>query len=104
MNLPNFNRRRRKLEPVKFVTVEQAFKPQVEVVALTDLSGWVDRDRKVKFHIGVGRRGCMDIDTAREFKAKGYVEIVEGQELVAPVSQDEMDELLSTKITISLGG
>jgi hypothetical protein len=102
MNIPNFNRRRRRLEPVTFVPVEQAFKPQVEVVALTDLNGWVNRDQKVKFHIGKGRHGCIDVDLAREWKAKGYVQVVNGE--VPEVSQDELDELLSTKTTITLGG
>lgn len=102
MNVPNFGKRRRALQPVTFVPVEQAFKPQIKVRATRDLNGWVDRDRKVKFHIGAGRIGFMDADTAREFKAKGYVEIVEGQ--VAPVSQWELDDLLATKTTISLGG
>jgi len=102
MNIPNFCGRRRRLQPVTFVPVEQAFKPQIKVQALVDLNGWVDRDRKVKFHIAKGSIGCIDADAAREFKAKGYVEIIEGQ--VAPVSQDELDQLLSTKVTISLGG
>lgn len=102
MMIPNFVQRRRRLQPVTFVAVEQAFKPQIKVRALSDLNGWVDRDRRVKFHIGKGQIGFMDADRAREFKAKGYLEIVEGQ--VAPVSQTELDDLLSNRITISLGG
>lgn len=102
MNLPNFQRRRRALQPVTFVTVERAFKPQVKVRATRDLNGWADRDRKVKWSISHGRVGCIDADRAREFEAKGYVEILDGT--VKPVSADELAEMQSTVTTIGLGG
>jgi hypothetical protein len=99
--------RKPELKPVKFVAVERAFKPQVKVRATRDMSGWVDRGektgRRVKFHIGKGRIGLMDAEHAREFAAKGYVEILEGGEQIKPVSEDEAAEILSTVTTISLG-
>ncbi len=102
MNLPNFIRRRRRLEPVRFIPVEKAFKAQVKVRATRDLSGWVDRDRRVKWQIPAGREGCIDEDVAREWHAKGYVELVEG--VVRPVSEDELAEMLSSVTTVRLGG
>jgi len=100
--LPNFNRRRRKLEPVTFVPVERAFKAQVKVRATRDISGWADRERRVKWTIPAGRVGCLDADKAREFEIKRYVEIIEGE--VRPVSEDEAAEILSTVTTIDLQG
>lgn len=102
MNLPNFTRRRRSTEPTRFVSLEQAFQPQVKVRATRDLNGWANRDRKIKWSIPHGRIGCIDADKAREFAAKGYVEILDGT--VKPVSAGELDEMLSTVTTIGLGG
>lgn len=101
IGLPNFQRRRRKLEPISFVPVERVFKPQVKVRATRDLNGWADRDRRVKWHIAHGRVGCLDEDVAREFEVKGYVEILDGQ--VRPVSEDEAAEFLSTVTVLNLG-
>jgi hypothetical protein len=95
-------RQRHELEPVRFVAVERAFKPQVKVRATRDLSGWANRERRVKWSIGKGRVGCLDEDVAREFLAKGYVEIIEGGESIKPVSADEAAEILSTVTTIGL--
>jgi len=100
MNL--FARRRRRLEQVRFVPVERAFKPQVKVRATRDLSGWANEDRRIKWHIGAGKIGCMDADAAREFQVKGFVEIIEGD--VKPVSEDEAAEFLSQVTVIGLGG
>lgn len=100
--IPNFNRRRRRaLEPIRFVPVSQAFEAQVRVQATRDLSGWVNRDRRVKWEIGKGRVGYLNASTAREFEVKGYVRILAGD--VVPVSEDEAAEILSTTTTISLG-
>lgn len=97
---------KKELEPVRFVTVEQVFQPQVKVMATRDLSGWADRGdksgKRVKWHIGIGRVGHLDADVAREFNAKGFVEILEGE--VKPVSEAEMAEFLSQVTTISVGG
>lgn len=94
-------RARRNLDPVQFVPVEKVFKPQVRVRALNDLNGWADRKKRVKWHIGAGRIGCLDEDKAREFAIKGYVEILDGT--VKPASDDEIAEVMSTVTTISLG-
>ena len=101
-NTPNFDRRRWRAKPVTFVPVSRAFKAQVKVRATRDLSGWADRDKKVKWEIGKGSIGCMDHDHAREFAAKGFVEIVEGE--VKPVSEAEMEEFLSQVTVIGVGG
>lgn len=101
MNLPNFNRRRRRLQPITFVPVEKAFKPQIKVRATRDLSGWADRERRVRWHIGAGREGCMDEDKAREFATKGYIEIVEG--VVRPVSEAEAEAYFSQMTVIGPG-
>ena len=101
MNIPNFARRRRKLQPVRFVAVEKVFKAQIKVRATRDLNGWANRDRRVKWHIGAGRVGCLDEDTAREFQTKGFVEILDGT--VRPVSEAEAEEFLSQVKTITMG-
>lgn len=101
MNLPNFTRRRRKLEPITFVPVAKAFEAQVRVQAVRDLSGWASRERRVKWHIGRNQVGYLNAEKAREFQVKGYVRILEGD--VQPVSEDEAAEILSTSTTISLG-
>ena len=89
-------------DPITFVPVEQVFKPQVKVRATRDMSGWADREKRIKWHIPIGRIGCLDADVAREFHAKGFVQIIEGE--VEPVSEDEKAELLSQVSTIGLGG
>lgn len=96
-------RKSRDLRPVTFVPIEQAFKPQVKVQAVRDLSGWVggDKRNRVKWEIGKGRIGCIDADKAREFAAKGFVRILEGK--VEPVSEDELAELLSQVTIIGPG-
>lgn len=94
--------KRAELKPITFVTVEQVFTPQVKVRAVRDLSGWASRERRVKWEIPKGRIGCMDAEKAREFAAKGFVEVLEGE--IRPVSQDELDEFLAQVTTISVGG
>lgn len=93
--------RRKPDRPVKFITVEQAFKPQIKVRVLKDLNGWADRSRNIKWHIGAGKVGCIDEDKAREFAIKGYVEILDGT--IKPYSSDEAAEILSTVTTIGPG-
>lgn len=101
IHLPNSSRRRARLEPVTFVPVSRAFKAQVKVRATRDLSGWASRDKRVKWHIGHGRVGCMDEDKAREFAVKGFVEILDGE--VKPVSEQEAAEFLSHVTVIGPG-
>lgn len=93
--------KRKELKPVTFVTVEQVFKPQVKVRATRSLSGWADRQKRVKWDLPAGRVGCMDADVAREFAAKGFVEVLDGE--IRAVSQDELDEFLAQVTTIKVG-
>lgn len=102
VNIPNFRRRRQALEPVTFVPIERAFRPQVKVRATRDISGWADKDRRVKWEIPCGRVGCIDENVARDFQIKGYVEILDGT--VRPASEDEIAEVLSTVTVVDLGG
>jgi hypothetical protein len=101
IGVPDFKRRRWKLKPVTFVPVSRAFKPQIKVRATRDLNGWADREQKVKWHIPTGSIGCIDAETAREFAAKGFVEILEGA--VRPVSEAEAAEFLSQVTIIGPG-
>lgn len=59
-------------QPIKFIPVTKAFKPMVEVVFLADVSGWVNRDRRIKFHAGAGSTHAIDEDNALDWVAKGY--------------------------------
>lgn len=93
--------RRKPERPIKFITVEQAFSPQVKVCATRDLNGWADRQRRIKWSIAKGAVGCMDEEHAREFAIKGYVQILDGT--IKPYSEDEAAEILSTVTTLTLG-
>jgi hypothetical protein len=101
-NHPNFIRRREKLKPVEFQPVSEVFEPQVGVIPKSDLSGWVDRRRKVKWSMSAGRKYYLNEAKAREFETKGFLDIVSGA--VAPVSDDERAEFLSQVTRISMGG
>lgn len=101
MLLPNFRRRRQKLEPVTFVPVSKVFKAQVTVQAKLDLNGWANVEKRLKWSVGKGELFYMDEDKAREFAVKGFVRVIEGD--VKPVSDDEAAEIKSTSTTITLG-
>ncbi len=88
--------------PVTFAPVSKAFKRQVRVIANRDLNGWLHRGSKVKWSIPAHRPVWIDEDKAREFQAKGYLEILEGK--VKPVSPDEAAEYLSQITVIGMGG
>ena len=92
-----------RVQPVTFVPVERAFKPQVKIRATHDLNGWVDRRRNIKWHIAGGTIGYVDEETARQWMAKGYAELIEGN--VRPVSEDEAAEFLAqvTRIGVPRG-
>lgn len=102
-NLPNFERKRRRMEPVEFVPITKAFKRQVQVVANRDLNGYLYPGSDKKWHIPAHRPVWIDEDKAREFQAKGYIEIVGGKK-IKPVSPDEAAEFLSQVTTIGMGG
>ena len=93
--------RRPPFKPVTFVPVEKVFKPAVKVRSTRDVNGWADVERRKKWAMRDGQIAYIDEDKAREFQAKGYVEILDGT--VKPVSEDEAAEFLSTVTTISLG-
>jgi hypothetical protein len=99
---PNFARARERLIPVKFEPVSKAFKRQVKVVANRDISGWINRGRRQKWFIPAHKPVWISEDKAREFQAKGYLEIIEGK--VKPVSPDEAAEFLSQVTSIGMGG
>ena len=44
----------------------------VEVIFLNDLSGWADRDKRVKYHAAAGSTHAIDWDNAVDWVAKGY--------------------------------
>jgi hypothetical protein len=86
----------------KFVTPAQAFKAQVKVQFTRDCSGWVNRERGIKWHAAKHKVVTMDEEHAREFAVKGYVLILDGT--VKPVSEGEAEEMLQSVSTINLGG
>jgi hypothetical protein len=90
---------RRRAKPLKFVTPSEAFEPQVEVRMLKDVTGWVDRGRREKFHLGAQRTYMVDEQTAVEFITKGYA----AGELPREVSEDERAEIRSVMTTIGVG-
>lgn len=102
-NLPNFRRRRAKLEPIEFVPVRHVFKPMVQIRMKVDLSGWVGdkRDRR-KWAMGAGTYPIIDEDKAREFVAKGWAEFTDKPR--KPLSADEIAEYDAQVTKISLGG
>lgn len=100
-NIPNFNRLRLKAKPTQFVSPGDFFEPMVAVVAQKDVSGWVDRDKKIKWSMSYGRKYHLDRKTAREFMVKGYV--YGPQDLTDDVSDDERADILSNVTIISVG-
>jgi hypothetical protein len=92
------------IQPIKFVTVERVFPHEIKVRARSDVSGWVDRGKKsgkpVKWSIGAGRVAYLDHKTAREFIAKGFVDLVEGE--ITPLSEQELAELRAEVTRVSL--
>lgn len=91
---------RRKLQPIRFVPVAQAFAPQVEVRFAQDVTGWVDRGRKQRYHFNGGCSYRIDEQLAVEFITKGYCQ----GELPRAVSDDERDDIRSAITTIGMGG
>jgi len=95
-------RKRKDLHVVKFVPVSKVFKPMVEIRFLVDISGWVDRDKRIKWSAAANTVEIIDEDKAREFVAKGYAEFVKRPK--QPISQDEQDEHLATVTQLTPGG
>jgi len=92
------NRQRKEsLKPVQFQTVN--WKPQVEVTFTRDVNGWLDQDKRIKWHFAAGSTHMVDEEHAVEFIVKGYAT----GELPREVSEDEKAELRSVMTTIGLG-
>lgn len=100
-NLPNFVLRRRKREDITFVEPREVFKPMVAVVAKKDISGWANRDRKVKWSMSAGTKYYLDRETARKFMVKNYVYGPPG--ILDDVSDDERAEIMSEVTIIGMG-
>jgi hypothetical protein len=96
--------------PVTFVPIEKVLVPQVEVIALSDISGWVTDDGKIgpkylakkgnRIHLRAGEKYTVDEPTARAWIAKGYVTPTE--DLKKPLSEDEIAELRSDLTVVGL--
>jgi hypothetical protein len=85
------------LQPVRFESVN--WQPQVEVTFVCDISGWLDRDTRVKWHFGAGTKHMVDEQHAVEFIVKGYATGT----LPRLVSDDEKAEIRSVVTTVGLG-
>ena len=90
------------MTPVTFAPINKVFRPQIQVRALRDIAGWADYASKTRYSMKAYTLYYIDEPTAREFEAKGYVEIVKGH--VRPVSDAEREEFLSQITNIGLGG
>lgn len=75
------------------------WQPQVEVTFTRDVTGWLDRDRRVKWHFAAGNTAMVDEQHAVEFIVKGYATGI----LPRKVSDDERAEVRSVMTTIGLG-
>jgi hypothetical protein len=89
----------RTFRPVEFVPIEGVLKPQIEVTALADISGWVtdsgelgsklQSSKRRKFSLRAGATYYIDEPTARAWIAKGFV----SGDLAKPLSEDEIADL-----------
>lgn len=100
VNLPNFVRRREKLEPIRFEPVTKVFQPQRMIRMRQDVNGWADRRARIKWQLSAGKEYAIDEGKAREFCIKGYADPV-GWEVNA--SQDEIAQTLSSVTVINMG-
>ena len=89
--------RKEALKPITFEAVN--WSPQVEVTFTQDVTGWLDRDNRVKWEFQAGQTAYVDEEHAVEFIVKGYAT---GQ-LPREVSDDEKAELRSVMTTIGMG-
>ena len=89
--------RREALKPVRFEPVN--WQPQVKVRFTRTVTGWLDRDRRIKWEFHAGTEHYIDEAHAVEFIVKGYAT----GELPRPVSADERAEIRSNMTTIGLG-
>lgn len=92
----------KEVTPVTFAPINHVFKPQIQVRALRDIAGWADYATKTRYSMKAYTLYYISEDKAREFEAKGYVEITKGK--VKPVSDAEREQFLSEITNIGLGG
>ena len=90
-------RQHKELYPVEFQPVN--WQPQVEVTFTRDVNGWLDVDKRIKWHFAAGSTHMVDEQHAVEFIVKGYAK----GDLPREVSADERDEIRSVMTTIGLG-
>lgn len=86
-------------KPVTFVSAKDAFKPQVKVTMTRDVNGYVNRARRIKWHLAAGQTYYVDEEKAVELIVKGYAH----GELPRAVSDGEREEFESQKQVIRLG-
>jgi hypothetical protein len=98
---------------VEFVPIEDVLEPQVEVTALSDISGWVTdkgvlgpkylaEENRRKISLKAGEKYYVDEKTARSWTAKGFVTPTE--EFKQPLSEDEVAEYRSELTTLGMEG
>lgn len=89
--------RKEALKPITFEPVN--WSPQVEVTFTQDVSGWLDRDSRVKWEFRAGQTAYVDEKHAVEFIVKGYAT----GSLPREVSSDERAEIRSVMTRIGMG-
>lgn len=88
--------RREVLKPVTLQAVN--WQPQVAVKFTRDVTGWVDRDKGLKWMFKAGTTHLVDEQHAIEFIVKGYATGT----LPRHVSSDERAEIRSVMTTIGM--
>jgi hypothetical protein len=99
--IPDAKTRRRQhneLNPITFKPV--TWQPQVQVTFTRDVNGWLDRDKRIKWHFPAGTTHMVDEQHAVEFIVKGYATGT----LPRTVSDDEQAEIRSVITIIGMGG
>ncbi len=89
--------RKRAMTAITFQPVQ--WTPQVQVKFTRDVNGWLDRDRRIKWHFAAGSTHMVDEQHATEFIVKGYAT----GDLPRSVSEDEKAEIRSVITVIGLG-
>lgn len=92
------NRQRKEaLQPITFQPAN--WQPQVKVTFTRDVNGWLNRDKRIKWHFAAGSSHMVDEQHAVEFIVKGYAT----GDLPRSVSEDEKAELRSVITVIGMG-
>lgn len=91
------NSQHKELYPVTLSSVN--WQPQVAVKFTRDITGWLDRDKRVRWQFAAGSTHMVDEQHAVEFITKGYAT----GKLPRHVSADERAEIRSVMTTIGTG-